>query len=275
MNSPMMPRWHRIRRTIAETRDTFTLELEADGRGTDAEFLPGQFNMLTMHAVGEVPISISGDPDDTTRIVHTIRAYGTVTSRMQRLKKGDLLGLRGPYGVGWPMEALAGNDIILCAGGIGLAPLRPVLYTILAHREKFGKVTLLYGERTPQDLLYRRQMERWRGRFDLDIRVTVDSARRDWRGDVGVVTTLMTAMRFDPGRTYALLCGPEIMMRFAIDALAARGLDDDRIVISMERNMKCGIGLCGHCQIGPVFVCRDGPVFRYDRVKELFHRREC
>ena len=146
---------------------------------------------------------------------------------------------------------------------------------IVAHREDYGKVTLLYGERTPQDLLFHRQIERWRGRLDLDIRVTVDSARRDWRGQVGVVTRLISSLRFDPENTYALLCGPEIMMRFAILALIAKGFAEDRIILSMERNMKCGIGLCGHCQIGPLFVCRDGPVFRYDRVKELFYRREC
>jgi NAD(P)H-flavin reductase len=275
MNHPMIPNWYRIRHRIRETPDTFSLELEALEPDNATGFAPGQFNMVYMPATGEVPISISGDPRDPRVLVHTIRAYGAVTSRMQTLKKGDILGLRGPFGTFWPLTDLKGHDIVLCAGGIGMAPLRPVLYAILAQRETFGKVTLLYGERTPGDLIYRREMERWRGRFDLEIRVTVDSARQGWRGNVGVVTTLMSQLRIDPMGTYALLCGPQIMMRYAIEALTGRGLDEGRIFISMERNMQCGIGLCGHCQAGPLFICRDGPVFRYTGVKHLFQRREC
>jgi NAD(P)H-flavin reductase len=275
MNHPMIPNWYRIRHRIRETPDTFSLELEALEPDNATGFAPGQFNMVYMPATGEVPISISGDPRDPRVLVHTIRAYGAVTSRMQTLKKGDILGLRGPFGTFWPLTDLKGHDIVLCAGGIGMAPLRPVLYAILAQRETFGKVTLLYGERTPGDLIYRREIERWRGRFDLEIRVTVDSARQGWRGNVGVVTTLMSQLRIDPMGTYALLCGPQIMMRYAIEALTGRGLDEGRIFISMERNMQCGIGLCGHCQAGPLFICRDGPVFRYTGVKHLFQRREC
>ena len=275
MNHPLIPRWCRIRRRIRETRDAFSLELEPLEPGKATGFAPGQFNMIYMIATGEVPISISGDPRDPRVLVHTIRAYGAVTSSMHTLKKGDIVGLRGPFGTCWPMADLMGHDIILCAGGIGMAPLRPVLYAILAQREAFGKVTLLYGERTPGDLIYRREMERWRGRFDLEIRVTVDSARKGWRGNVGVVTTLIRHLPIDPMGTYALLCGPEIMMRYAIEALTGLGLDQERIFISMERNMKCGIGLCGHCQAGPLFICKDGPVFRYTGVKDLFQRREC
>lgn len=275
MNHPMIPNWYRIRHRIRETPDTFSLELEALEPHQEKGFAPGQFNMLYMPATGEVPISISGDPRDPRVQVHTIRAYGAVTSRMQALKKGDIVGLRGPFGTFWPLADLKGHDIVLCAGGIGMAPLRPVLYAILDQREAFGKVTLLYGERTPGDLIYRREMERWRGRFDLEILVTVDSARQAWRGNVGVVTTLMGRLRIDPMGTYALLCGPQIMMRYAIEALTERGLDEARIFISMERNMQCGIGLCGHCQAGPLFICRDGPVFRYTGVKHLFLRREC
>lgn len=275
MNHPMIPNWYRIRHRIRETPDTFSLELEALEPDNATGFAPGQFNMVYMPATGEVPVSISGDPRDPRVLVHTIRAYGAVTSRMRTLRKGDILGLRGPFGTFWPLADLKGHDIVLCAGGIGMAPLRPVLYAILAQRENFGKVTLLYGERTPGDLIYRREMERWRGRFDLEIRVTVDSARQGWRGNVGVVTTLMNQLRIDPMGTYALLCGPQIMMRYAIEALAGRGLDEGRIFISMERNMQCGIGLCGHCQAGPLFICRDGPVFRYTGVKHLFQRREC
>jgi NAD(P)H-flavin reductase len=275
MNHPMDPCWHRIRRRIRETADTFTLELEALGPNRPTAFTPGQFNMLYVIGTGEVPISVSGHPGHGKTWLHTIRAYGSVTGKMQSLNRGDIVGLRGPFGQGWPMADLNGQDILLCAGGIGIAPLRPVLYAILARREAFGRVTLLYGERTPADLIYRREIERWRGRLDLDIWVTVDSARQAWRGNVGVVTTLMTHLRIDAVRTYALLCGPEIMMRYAIETLTTMGLAEERIIISMERSMKCGFGLCGHCQLGPLFVCTDGPVFRYPQVIALFQRREC
>ena len=275
MSHPMDPRWYRIQRRIRETADTFSLELADLDTDRSVDFAPGQFNMVYMVNVGEVPLSISGDPQEPRLQVHTIRAYGTVTSAMQALRRGDIVGLRGPYGTCWPMAELEGRDIIICAGGIGMAPLRPVLYAIMARRQAFGKVVLFYGERTPGDLIYRRQMERWRGRFDLEIMVTVDSARQEWRGNVGVVTSLMTHLRIDAAATSALLCGPEIMMRYAIETLTTQGLEEAQIFISMERSMKCGIGLCGHCQLGSLFICKDGPVFNYQKVKHLFHRREC
>jgi NAD(P)H-flavin reductase len=197
-----------------------------------------------------------------------------VTSGLRKLKKGGLIGLRGPFGSAWPIADLAGRDILLCAGGIGIAPLRPVLYYILSQRERFGKVVLLYGERTPADLIYRRQIEKWRSRLDLEIEVTVDSARQQWRGNVGVVTTLIDKARLVPDRTAAMLCGPEIMMHYAIETLHQLGLADDQIYVSMERNMQCGIGLCGHCQLGPRFICKDGPVFLFSEVKHIFRQRE-
>jgi len=265
---------HRVQRVKKETGDTFTLELAPCPDGSGFFFRPGQFNMLYMAGVGEVPISISGDPREPERIIHTIRAYGTVTNRMRSLKTGDSLGVRGPFGRAWPIEHLIGHDIVLVAGGIGIAPLRPVLYHILAHRGKYGRVVLLYGERTPGDLIYRRQIEQWRGRLDLEVAVTVDSAREDWHGHVGVVTTLVPNVQFDPLNAFALLCGPEIMMHYTIEALKDRGLTEGRIYVSMERHMKCGYGICGRCQLGPVFVCRDGPVFLFSQVKDLFRRRE-
>jgi len=265
---------HRVQRVTKETRDTFTLELAPPDGNAEFSFKAGQFNMLYLYGVGEVPISISGDPDDGSKIVHTVRAYGAVTSRMMALRKEDWIGIRGPFGNHWPIENWAGHDIFLAAGGIGVAPLRPVLYYILSQREKYGRVTLLYGERTPVDLIYRSQIEKWRGRFDLEIFVTVDSARERWRGDVGVVTTLIPKTRIDPAHTVALLCGPEIMMYYTIQELAKQGLADDRMYISMERNMKCGCGFCGHCQVGPKFVCQDGPVFLFKEVKRLFWKRE-
>ena len=263
---------HLIQRFKKETGDTFTLELEPSN-GT-FHFKAGQFNMLYMYGIGEVPISISGDPFHKMRIVHTIRAYGAVTSRMRTLKKGEMVGVRGPFGKHWPIEDFTGHDIVLVAGGIGIAPIRPVLYHILADRDKYGKVILLYGERTPGDMIYRNQIEQWRGRFDLDIDVTVDSAREGWRGNVGVVTTLIPKIQLDPVNTIAMLCGPEIMMHYTISTLKEKGLKDDRIYISMERNMKCGIGFCGHCQLGPGFVCKDGPVFPFSEMKHLFRKRE-
>jgi len=270
----MIPSTFRVLKISEETHDTFTLELVcANGRGKYG-FEPGQFNMLYMYGIGEVPISLSGDPKDRKKIVHTIRAYGSVTSKMGTLDKGDFIGVRGPFGNGWPIEELTGRDILLVAGGIGVAPLRPVLYHVLSERDKYGRVILLYGERTPGDLLYRKQLEQWRGRFDLDIEVTVDSAREGWRGNVGFVTTLIPKMALDAARAFAMICGPEIMMFYTIQELKQKGLEEGQIFISMERNMKCGVGFCGHCQVGPIFICKDGPVFPYTEVKSLFRKRE-
>ena len=266
--------FHPIERFRRETHDTISFEIKATQSNGPFNFKPGQFNMLYVYGLGEVPISISGDPGHPGKMVHTVRAYGSVTSKMMHLKKGDGLGVKGPLGNGWPIEKLSGQDILLCAGGIGLAPLRPVIYYILAQRERYGQVTLLYGERTPADLIYRRQIEKWRGRFDVDIHITVDSARGGWHGNVGVVTSLIPRIRCDPANTFALICGPEIMMAYTIEALNHRGLADKQIYISMERNMKCGVGFCGHCQLGPIFICKDGPVFLFSEVAHLFRKAE-
>ncbi|MGA2622898.1 MAG: FAD/NAD(P)-binding protein [Bacteroidota bacterium] len=271
---PMVPSLFRIQRVRQETYDTFTLELEPPGEKRTFTFVPGQFNMLYVLGVGEAPISISGDPADSHVLVHTTRAVGTVTKAMRTLKRGDVLGVRGPFGSTWPVAEAAGNDVIIVAGGIGLAPLRPVIYRILAERERYGKVIFLYGTRTPADILYRRELEQWRSRFDLDVQITVDRAQAGWRANVGVVTTLIPKVAFDPANTIAMVCGPEVMMRFTIQALQKRGLGLKDIYVSMERNMKCGIGICGHCQYGPMFICKDGPVFSYDRIKDLFLIRE-
>jgi NAD(P)H-flavin reductase len=271
---PMLPRPFRVQGLRHETADTFTIDLvPLDNQGA-LSFAPGQFNMLYVFGVGEVPISLSGDPGRPTLLQHTTRAVGSVTRAMLKLKRGNSIGIRGPFGSRWPLDQAAGRDCVIVAGGIGLAPLRPVLYHILAHRKDFRRVALLYGARTPADILYRRELERWRGMFDVDIQVTVDSAGRDWRGNVGVVTSLVGRVPFDPAGTVALICGPEVMMRFAVLELQKRGVPPDRTFVSMERNMKCALGFCGHCQYGPMFICKEGPVFRFDRIAPFFGKAE-
>jgi len=270
----MLPSWFRVARIRSETQDTFTLELTADGEKTDFTFQPGQFNMLYVFGVGEVPISISGPPPLRDRIIHTIRAVGTVTRNLWRLKHGDIVGVRGPFGTAWPLKEAEGRDVVIVTGGIGLAPLRPVLYHLLHHRKKFGRVILLYGARTPNDLLYGDEFLWPALPLDLTVDYTVDRAKTDWRGQIGVVTTLIPRAEFDPSRAVTMVCGPEVMMRFTIRALSERGVASERIYVSMERSMKCAVGFCGHCQYGPAFVCKDGPVFRWDRVERLFGIRE-
>jgi NAD(P)H-flavin reductase len=271
---PMLPRQFRITRFKRETSDTFSMEFESVSGNKAFNFEPGQFNMLYIFGVGEIPISISGDPTRPEVLIHTTRAVGNVTKAMKDLKVGDTIGVRGPLGKSWPIKVAEGNDVIIITGGIGLAPLRPVIYNMLAHREKFGKIVLLCGTRTPNDLIYRREVGKWRSRLDMEVHITVDRATTSWRGNVGVVTTLIGKAPFDHLKCTAMVCGPEIMMRFTLLELQKRGVDTKSIYVSMERNMKCGIGLCGHCQIGPLFVCKDGPVFCYDDIKEIFIKRE-
>ncbi len=269
----------RVERVVRETSDTFTLDLKPPS-GASREgargfsFAPGQFNMLYVFGAGEIPISISGDPDRPDQLIHTTRAVGVVTKAMRNLKPGDQLGVRGPYGSAWPVERARGHDVVIVAGGIGLAPLRPAIYRILARRGEFGKVVLLYGARTQEDILFKKELSRWAGRFDIDVYVTVDRATANWRGNVGVVTTLIKKAPYDPFDAMAMVCGPEVMMRYAVQELLKRGLAERNVHLSMERNMKCGVGLCGHCQCGPVFICREGPVFPYERVRDFFGMRE-
>lgn len=265
---PLLPLPYRVEAVRSETHDIVTLELRPLA-SAPLEFLPGQFNMLYAFGVGEVPISISGDPDKSTKLVHTLRAVGPVTRALCALKSGDSIGVRGPYGTAWPMEEAKGHDVIIIGGGIGLAPVRPAIYAILADRRKYGRVVILHGARTPSDLLYPRELERWRSRLDLEVQVTVDRAGADWLGQVGVVTQLVRRAGFQPSETVAFIVGPEIMMRFAVRELLGRGVPPSQIHVSLERNMKCGVGFCGHCQLGSEFVCLDGAVFPYPRVERL------
>jgi len=271
---PMQPVPYRIQGFERETHDTFTLELKAAGEVSPWVFAPGQFNMLCVFGTGEVPISISSNPADTASIKHTTRVVGAVTNAMNTLKPGDSIGVRGPFGSSWPLELGRGKDVVLIAGGIGLAPLRPALFELLAYRERFRRIILLYGTRTPRDILFKRDLKRWRSHFDLEVYITVDRASGAWQGNVGVVIKLIQRAPFDPSNAIALICGPEVMMRFSIEALQQRGIGNENIFVSMERNMKCGCGFCGHCQYGPHFVCQDGPVFGYDRIASIFSKAE-
>jgi len=271
---PMMPRFLRIRRVLKETHDTISLEMD-DSQAAPG-FAPGQFNMLYLFGAGEVAISISGAPSQPARLIHTIRGVGSVTAPLLRARRGDVLGVRGPYGNPWPVDEAArtGCDVLLLAGGIGLAPLRSVIYEVLRRRRDFGRLIVLYGARTPADLLYRKELSQWRTRPNATVKMIVDRAAQGWSGRVGVLTDLLGAVEFDPAETIAMACGPEVVLRFSYRELARRGVPAHRIYMSMERNMKCAIGICGHCQFGPAFICKDGPVFTADRIEPLLGIRE-
>jgi len=264
------PAW-RVTSSRRESHDTVTLELEPPA---PFGFQPGQFNMLRVPGIGEVPISISGDPSRAGPVLHTIRDVGAVTHALCAARPGHQVGVRGPYGTSWPVQAAEGGDVVIVAGGIGLPPLRPAIYHVLAHRESFGRLVLLYGARTPSDLLFTGELGAWRSRSDLTVEVTVDTAGRDWPGNVGVVPDLIPKAAFDPEASVAFTVGPEIMMRFTVRALLAAGLAEDRVFLSMERDMQCATALCGHCQLGPFLVCRDGPVFCYRPLSRWLAVRE-
>lgn len=272
---PMLPRRYRITRAWNELSDVRTMELEPVD-GAAVPFEPGQFNMLYAFGVGEVAISISGDPADGGKLVHTIRDVGAVSGALAGLTGGDMIGVRGPFGSAWPVREQAGRNLFFIAGGLGLAPLRPAIRHALANRHRFEGVTIVYGARSPDDLLFAEEIKAWKSRFDTEVEVTVDHAAPGWTGQVGVVTKPLERLLAGMGGAgvSAFICGPEIMMRFCVMTLAAGGVPDDRVWISMERNMKCAVGFCGHCQFGPDFVCRDGPVFRHDRVSNLIAREE-
>ena len=256
------------------------IQSEADGVRTywlreDAgrPFAPGQFNMIYLPSFGEVAISISSDAERQAPYAHTIRAAGSVTRALARLDRGSALGVRGPFGSSWPIASAAGRDLLIVAGGIGLAPLRPVVYHLLRHRSSFRNVTLLVGARTPADLLYTSEYAQWR-EGGIDVHVTVDRADESWKGNVGVVPLLFYRLRLEPRETAVFTCGPEVMMHFVVYEALARRVSKESIWLSLERNMKCAIGLCGHCQYGPVFVCRDGPVLSFARIEQYFNREE-
>jgi len=270
---PLLPRWFQVQRTQRETADTVTLRLApVDGR--PLEFTPGQFTMLSAFGIGEVPISISGDPARPDVLWHTVRDVGGTTKALVHAAPGDRLGVRGPFGSGWGVRDGEGGDVVIVAGGIGLAPLRPAILEVLAERERYRRVVLLYGTRSPDDVVYAKELERWRGRFDVEVELTVDYGPPGWRGRVGLVTTLIPRAGFEPTRTLALACGPEVMMRYVTAALVDRGVPPTSVRVSLERAMHCGVGLCGRCQIRDVFTCVEGPVLDGDRAAPLLEARE-
>ncbi len=265
---PMVPARYRIGDRIVETRDTVTIDLIACDQPI-AEAEPGQFSMLYAFGVGEAAISVSGCPGDEGRLRHTIRAAGAGTRALCALPSGTMVGVRGPFGIGWPWPLAAGDDVLVVGGGIGFAPLRPVVRRLLAERSRFGRVAVLVGARTPDDVLYRAELDEWRRQGNVEVAVSVDAAEPSWRGEVGVVSSLLGRVPFRPDRTVALVCGPEVMMRVVARDLVDVGMRADRIFVSLERNMHCAIGQCGHCQLGPLFVCADGPVVGWMRAAPL------
>lgn len=269
---PMAPHWAEILDIVQEAQgmSTFWMKFCDEDTCKEYRFKPGQFNMLYLPGYGEAAISISSDPADQARFGHTVRFVGNVTHAMRRLRPGDRVGVRGPFGTPWPLEELECHDITIASGGIGLAPLRPAIYQIMHNRERYGKVLLLYGARSPEDLLYPREYKDWKA-HDIQVCTTVDRADESWTGSVGVVPMLFYRYRIDAPKSAVLTCGPEIMIRFVVFEALARRVPANHIFVSLERNMKCGVGSCGHCQQGEYFICKDGPVFRFDQLESIFN----
>jgi len=252
---------------VDETPDTKTFYFKPRARLENPR--PGQFTEIYIPGVGEAPVSVSGTRPDGV-IMQTVRSIGTLTEYLFKLGKGGLVGIRGPYGKGWPLEKLEGRDVLVIGGGIGLAPLRPVIKEVEKNRSRYGRLSILYGARTPSLLLYKYEFDEYRSIPDSELLLTVDRGDETWTGNVGVVTELIPKATVKPENAIALVCGPEIMMRFTIKALEKEGFRENQIYLSLERRMKCGVGLCGHCQVGPYFVCRHGPVFPYWMIKKYF-----
>lgn len=271
--APATPPWltHRVRimEIVPEIEGvaTYRLCLDEKSNPTSYEFKEGQFNMLYLPGVGESAISMSGDATSENGWVHTVRVAGNVTRTLAELQCGDTLGVRGPFGTGWPIDQLVGTDIIIVAGGLGLAPLRPLIYHLMHHRDIYGSIDLIIGARTPDSLLYSKEYDHWR-HLGINVDVTVDRGTATWTGNIGVVTALLDRLKIsDPKRGRMVTCGPEVMMKYVALTAIRRGIAADQIWVSMERNMQCATGLCGHCQLGPAFICKDGPVLRYDRLQ--------
>ncbi len=272
----LLPSWAEIVRITPEAEGvtTFALKIMDPQIQEQYRWEPGQFNMVYVPGYGESAISMSSDVEHAEGLViHTIRHVGNVTKATSRLKVGDVVGLRGPFGTSWPLEAIKGMDVVIACGGIGLPPLRGAVYSIIRNRADYGKVTLLYGTRAPKDLIYQNEYDEWT-KAGIELQLSVDRGDDLWTGRIGVVPMFFYHFRVDPRKTAVLTCGPEIMMRFVIFEALARRIPSEHIYVSLERNMKCGQGFCGHCQLGPFFICKDGPVFSFDRLEPFINVEE-
>lgn len=272
--SPLLPEPAQIvdKRSFGPDLHAYRLRLLDPSARPRFDFQPGQFNMVYVPGVGEVAISISSDPDEED-LEHTIRIVGRTTRVIERLGPGDVLGLRGPYGNGWPLLEARFKDVLVVTGGLGCAPVSGAIDYMFRRRASYGHLTILHGVKKPADLVHRARFDAWRREPDATVLLTTDQPDRAWRDRTGVVTELFEEVELDPSRTVVLMCGPEVMMRYAVRTLRARGVPDDRIHLSMERNMQCAVGWCGHCQFGPEFVCKDGPIFPLTRVGRLLEAR--
>ena len=259
---------------IRESDDinTYRLQLVDEQVRARFRFTAGQFNMVYLFGVGEVAISIVSDPDEPAFLDHTIRIVGRVTKGIADLKSGDVLGIRGPFGQGWPLDEARGRPVVIVTGGLGCAPVVGAIESIFRRRAHYGPVKILHGVKTPHDLLYRERFNAWRHVPDTEVLLASDQPDKAWHHHVGVVTELFEQVSTDPATSLVLMCGPEIMMRLGVPILMRGGIPSTSIYISLERHMECGIGLCGHCQMGPYFLCKDGPVMRYDRVEPWLGR---
>jgi NAD(P)H-flavin reductase len=275
-NKLLLPAWAQVVKITPEAEgvNTFAFRFTDPALEQRYRWEPGQFNMLYVPGYGEAAISMSSDVESSDGLViHTIRNAGSVTKATSRLKVGDVVGLRGPFGSAWPLKSAQGMDVVIACGGVGLPPLRGAVYSIMREREKYGKVTLLYGARSPKDLMYPGEYEAWQ-KAGIEVQATVDRGDETWTGRVGVVPLLFYHFRVDARKTVVMTCGPEIMMRFVIYEALARRIPTENIYVSLERNMKCGQGACGHCQMGPYFICKDGPVFPFNRLEAFINVEE-
>lgn len=254
---------------------TYRLRLLEPPSAQGYRFQPGQFNMLYLPGCGEAAISLSGAPSSAGAfLLHTIRVVGRVTEAIARLQPGDRIAVRGPFGTPWPVQQCLNRDVIIVAGGIGLAPLRPLIYEIMERRSEFARVVLLVGARSPDLLLYSDELARWSGQ-GIEVEITVDRADDHWTGNIGVVPLLLDRLKqLRPNESVVLMCGPEVMMHYSALSALHRGVPRDSVWLSVERNMQCAVALCGHCQLGPTFVCREGPVFRYDALEPFLKVRD-
>lgn len=272
LDNVLVPKLYEVKSNEKESADVYTLTLAAKEGTDEMTFLPGQFNMLHHFGFGEVAISHAGDSSCRGQVVHTVRSAGPVTEQMSKLKPGDEVGVRGPFGSTWPLDK-EGSDVLLIAGGIGLPPLRSALCALIANKSRYNSLTLLYGAKNPEDLIYREDLRRWQEQ-GVKVVISVDQGDANWKGPVGVITHLIQKNIRDPKNILALICGPEIMIEFSVKELEQAGVAAKDIAVSLERHMQCGVGFCGRCQYGPFFLCKDGPVLPYEKLQHWFWVKE-